>query len=223
MIAHAKAILFDLDGTLIDSAPNILEGLNFSLNVVGIKPIITIDRSVIGPPLKKTLSMISGITSKDKLEEISLIFKNYYDSNGIKKTQPYAGVTECLQTLYEQGFQLHIATNKRYTPTQRILDILGWTQWFTSIYAIDKPSPGEDFKDKAEMLTAQINDLNLKTNRVLYVGDRYEDFTAANNNNIKFIGVSWGYGIAPADQSTNNNYLIANSIKELASIIGTHG
>lgn len=221
MTSHIKTILFDLDGTLIDSAPSILEGFNFALDTVGIKPIIPIDGSIIGPPLTKTLSMISGIHSESRLDEISIIFRNYYDNDGVKKTRPYAGVKNCLQMLYKRGFQLHITTNKRHFPTQQILDILGWRQWFTSVYTIDNPSIG--FKDKTKIIAAQVNDFNLKTSQTLYVGDRHEDFIAANNNNIKFVGISWGYGIAPSDHGENNNYLVANSIEELVKIIETGG
>jgi phosphoglycolate phosphatase len=195
MFVNLKSIIFDLDGTLIDSAPSILFGFDHVLKANSLEPLIPITSSIIGPPLVQTLRMLSGINDEKKLLKMAEQFKEYYDFNACLLCQPYHDVDEGLRKLVQANFELHIATNKRYVPTRYILKHLAWDNFFTSVYTLDKNEL--PFKSKSQMLKKQLEDLDLSVDQAIYVGDRTEDMDAANNNQLNFVGVSWGYGDFP--------------------------
>ena len=187
-----KHIIFDLDGTLIDSSPSVLAGFEHVFLMEGLEPLIPLKSSVIGPPLIQTLRVLSGIEDKKKLLQMARKFMEYYDFEACLSSQPYKGVDVGLRKLVQDNFKLHIATNKRYIPAKNILKHLVWDSLFTSLYTLDKD--GISFKSKSEMIKSQLRKFDLSADQTFYVGDRMEDMEAALNNQLKFIGVSWGYG-----------------------------
>ncbi len=196
MSAKAKSIIFDFDGTLIDSAPSILTGFEHVLKANGIEPLTPLVSSIIGPPLIQTLKKLSGINDEKKILKMAEQFKEYYDVEGCLLSKPYDDVDHGLKKLVEDNFELHIATNKRYIPTINIIKHLNWDNLFVSVYTLDKA--GAAFKTKSDVIKKQIEDFTLSVDQVTYVGDRLEDMEAAQSNKLNFLGVSWGYGDFPS-------------------------
>lgn len=195
MFVNIKSIIFDLDGTLIDSAPSILIGFDYVLKANNLEPLIQLRPSIIGPPLTQTLKMLSGVNDEKKLLKMAEQFKEYYDIEACLLGQPYHDVNDGLKKLVQANFELHIATNKRYVPTRNIFKHLAWDNFFASVYTLDKNEI--PFKSKSEMINRQVKDFSLSVDRAIYIGDRREDMEAAQNNQINFVGVSWGYGELP--------------------------
>lgn len=191
-------ILFDLDGTLIDSAPAILASFRDAFAQAGVTPVRSIDESVIGPPLTETLQLLSGSTEPALIARLTEGFKASYDSEGYKATAAYAGVGDLLAELAGAGLSLSIATNKRIHPTRLILDHLGWLGHFTHIYALDLFSPR--LPDKAAMIGRLLADQAIPKDNAIYIGDRSEDGESADANDLPFIAVTWGYGSLTADE-----------------------
>lgn len=191
-------ILFDLDGTLIDSAPAILASFRDAFAQAGLKPIVSIDASIIGPPLTETLQLLAGTTDTDTIARLADGFKASYDSQGYKATAAYDGVGAMLAGLKAAGLRLAIATNKRIHPTRLILDHLGWLAHFEHIYALDLFTPR--LPDKAAMIARLLADHDIPRDSSIYIGDRSEDGESADANHLPFIAATWGYGsIAAAD------------------------
>lgn len=191
-------ILFDLDGTLIDSAPAILASFQAAFADTGIAPVRPISADIIGPPLTETLQLLAGSNDSVQIARLSEAFKASYDSQGYRATSAYAGVAELLQTLKDAGCTLAIATNKRLNPTRLILDFLGWLPHFSHVYALDMVSPR--LPDKASMLERLIEEQNIPRENAVYIGDRAEDGLAASANQLPFIAATWGYGsLSPAE------------------------
>lgn len=211
MPVQAKSIIFDLDGTLIDSAASILAGFEHVLKMNGIVLLIPLTSSVIGPPLIPTLRMLSGMDDQEKLVQMAEQFKDFYDLEACLLSRPYDAVNDGLKKFVEVGYELHIATNKRYIPTRNILKYLGWDGLFTSVYTLDKD--GASFNSKSEMIERQLKDYGLSADQAVYVGDRSEDMEAAQNNQLRFVGVSWGYGEFPATVK------VIQSFNELDSLV----
>jgi phosphoglycolate phosphatase len=189
---NLQHLIFDLDGTLIDSAPAIIAGLGTVLKKAGITPILPLDERLIGPPLLVTLSRLTGSSDAGLLHSLADAFKAYYDTEGVSLTVPYLGIDTGLRQLAQQGIKLHIATNKRWLPTQRILNCLKWSTIFSSVYTQDKNTP--TYSDKSEMLADLIKSENVDAEYSAYVGDTPEDGEAAFKNGLAFIAVDWGYG-----------------------------
>lgn len=134
-------VLFDLDGTLIDSAPAILASYRDAFAAAGRAAVVPIDASIVGPPLLETLQVLAGTTDAAVIEPLAAGFKASYDSNGYRQTAAYDGVGEMLQRLADAGCTLSIATNKRLLPTRLILEHLGWADHFAAVYALDLFEP----------------------------------------------------------------------------------
>lgn len=185
-------ILFDLDGTLIDSAPAILASFRDAFSHAGVKPVVAIDESIIGPPLLETLQLLSGSTDAALIARLADGFKASYDSEGYKQTAAYAGVGDMLKALKNAGLSLSIATNKRIHPTRLILAHLGWLDYFDHIYALDLFEPR--LPTKAAMIARLLADHALPKESAIYIGDRSEDGESADANGLPFVAATWGYG-----------------------------
>lgn len=191
-------ILFDLDGTLIDSAPAILASFRDAFAQTGIAPARAIDASVIGPPLNETLQLLSGSADAALIARLAEAFKASYDSTGYQATAAYPGVGELLAALAGAGLTLSIATNKRLHPTRLILDHLGWDGYFAQVYALDLFTPR--LPNKAAMIARLLADQGIAREDAIYIGDRSEDGESADANGLSFIAVTWGYGSLNADE-----------------------
>jgi len=184
-------VIFDLDGTLIDSAPSILKCLKLALSQNKIDPIIPLTYKIIGPPLDVTLKKVTGISDSLIVNNLIDCFKEAYDRNGYKASVPYHGIAEMLERLSVSGIQIHLATNKRIAPTKKILEYFSWDLFFNSVYALDVGDV--KFKSKAEMLASIVKEKNLGSFNALYVGDINADYEAAQKSEMQFIFAEWGY------------------------------
>jgi phosphoglycolate phosphatase len=182
-----------MDGTIIDSAPSILKGLQKSAQKRKYQLIQPLTTNLIGPPLKQTFQVLTGENSNDKLDILMADFKDYYDNQGIESTKAYPGIIELLKKLKADNFELMIATNKRLIPTLKIIKLLKLTSFFSEIYSIDK-SPENFFASKFEMLGSLINKSKLIASNSFYIGDRIEDQEASERNGLNSITATWGYG-----------------------------
>jgi phosphoglycolate phosphatase len=187
-----RSVIFDLDGTLIDSADSILDSITHALEASNMDAVVPINRCLIGPPLMEVLARVTGVSVKSQLSPLAESFCGYYDQTGYKRSVVYPGINELLDDFIALGFRLYIATNKRARPTKKILEHLGWNPIFSAIINIDCLD-GEFFASKTEMLSALLKRESLDVDAAVYVGDRIEDYVAASTNHLSCILVDWGY------------------------------
>lgn len=187
---NPRDIVFDLDGTLIDSAPSILASMQAAFDQAGIAPCQPLTGALIGPPLAQTLrALLPSGASEQVLPVLAENFKRHYDDAGYRQSRVYPGVPEMLHALSRLPLRLHIATNKRIAAARRIVDHLGWGDVFTGVHALDSSTPALAHK------TAMLQRLrpSLEDRAPLYVGDRLEDAQAAHASGMGFFWASWGY------------------------------
>lgn len=208
-------VIFDLDGTLIDSAPSILECFLMALSGRSIEPQCQVNQDLIGPPMVETLKKLTGSIDDSLLGMLSNDFKMLYDTEGYKLTVVFEGINPLLENLKKMGVNLHIATNKRLKPTSLILQHLSWDGLFTNVFATDSRQPG--YRNKADMLADLFEREGLDLKALWYVGDKKEDEDASMANAIPFIGVGWGY--KGANISWHQQTAVVNSTNELLSLI----
>ena len=187
-----QVVLFDLDGTLIDSSPSILSCFGQVMNDEGLTPLLPLTDSLIGPPLRQTLINLTGATDGALLDRLVDGFKAYYDTEGYKETRAYDGVELLLARLTELNIPLAIATNKRRVPTLKILEHFRWNRYFRFIGTLDTPSPPH--AHKGAMIGVLLDQLGVDPKESLYVGDKLEDGLAADANGMAFYAAAWGYG-----------------------------
>lgn len=184
-------IVFDFDGTLVDSARGILNALQAVLEKHAITPKTGLQREIIGPPLMQTLQHVSGLSDVSGLSVLAADFKHVYDGDGYLETDPFPGIETALDSLQQAGLELHVATNKRAAPTRKVLGHLGWSGYFKSVYCLDECS---GCPDKAAMLARLLTEQGLAASQSLYIGDTPADASAAAANALPFLAVAWGYG-----------------------------
>ncbi len=195
-----RAIIFDLDGTLIDSAPEIAFSTNILLKNLGYAPIkLNIIKSFIGNGIPKFIQRIMRHRnieySPQNYARLCKNFKQIYRENLTKKSRPYPNVRETLFSLYEKNYKLGICTNKANDLTQQILDKLDIAKYFSAIIGgdslpVNKPSP--------QPLLTIIEKLNC--NKAIFVGDSEIDAETAINAKIPFILFTKGYLKKPLNE-----------------------
>ena len=210
------SIIFDLDGTLVDSSLGILGSLAEAFKSAKVKPIHPLDSSLIGPPLRETITYLAPGLTRPKVDQIISAFKCHYDHIGYRETKPFAGVCAALYLLKSQGVEMHIATNKRTVPTRLILAYLGWSGLFNSVYSSD--SIQSISPTKAELLSSQLMCEGLSSDCTYYIGDRLDDWYSASANGVRFVWAQWGYSSSYLEFSDNS--LILHSPDLLQSLPG---
>lgn len=209
-------LIFDLDGTLIDSANSILKSFDLAFQHTGIPRVAPLNHAVIGPPLMQTLARLSGRNDEASLQQLAAAFKHEYDQVGYLETEVYAGVSALLHQLHLAGRHCYIATNKRLYPTQKIVAHLGWQSLFSDVFALDYFQPA--LNNKAAMIGDILQTKQLNPADCFYIGDRVEDGLAADAHHMDFIWVTWGYAESVAAHPPH--WQVCETLLSLASTLG---
>ena len=195
---ESRAILFDLDGTLIDSLPGIEYALDCTLSEFGLPPRICSLRPMIGPPIRKIFARLLGpAASNEMLSALEVAFRRVYDGSGWRKTVVHANAIHTLSVLRGAGVGLYLVTNKPKLATELILEEFGLKAYFSRVLSRDSQMP--PFESKAAMLTHLISAENLSPKNCLYVGDTSEDYHAGIEAGIPVALVLLGYGDVNTD------------------------
>ena len=190
--ADCKAVLFDLDGTLVDSSHGILQSLAYAFDVHGITPQSHLEPSLIGPPLRQTIETLSPDTNLNTIEAIIESFKLHYDDKGYRSTIVFDQILDLLENLVGHGIRLAIATNKREVPTKAIINNFFEHHNFSAVYSPDSIQPHST--NKGHLIQVLLRDLGWNPSQCLYIGDRIEDWYAARFNHVRFAWAKWGFG-----------------------------
>jgi phosphoglycolate phosphatase-like HAD superfamily hydrolase len=188
--ARGNALIFDLDGTLIDSREAILKCWTGALQAMGLCSQVALDESLIGPPARHVAHLIAGEGQTQTAEKLCEQFIHAYDDWGWQLCKPYVCVDGALRKLSSMGTPLYLVTNKRAKPTHSILSALGWRPLFLSVDSPDNESA--NFRTKQTMLADLISQASIQPEQATYVGDTPQDQIAANLNSLGFIAAWWG-------------------------------
>ena len=213
---HYDAILFDVDGTLIDSAPGILNTLEMVFRDMGVDVTNVNLRRYIGPPLRK--SFAEHFSDPAKIEEATERYRMIYHENGCHEGSVYPGVPEMLRRLKDAGFTLCTATCKPTEVVTPILEEQGIAGYFSFIGGA---SMDESRDTKTDVIRYVLSQPPLQGKRVLMVGDRSDDLQGAANCGLDAVGVLYGYG-SREELEPFHPKLLVESCKELTDeLLGT--
>ena len=186
-------VFFDLDGTLTDSAPGILNSCEYALSHMG----LTIPRSelyaFIGPPLLDSFTKVTG--SREKGQEALHYYREYFSEKGLYENSVYPGIEGLLARLSEAGCRNVLATAKPLVYAVRILEYFGLDRYFAHMGGADLNGP---VRSKKGVLERDLAETGANPGDVLMVGDRSDDVNAALDLNLACAAAGWGYA-APGE------------------------
>lgn len=199
-------ILFDLDGTLTDSSPGIINSIIYALDKYGISLEDTaVLRKFLGPPLHESFKAFCGFDENKAMEAVGF-YREYFSTKGIFENEVYEGIASLLQSLSERGKRLILATSKPQLFTDKIMEHFDLTQYFECI--VGSNMDGTRSK-KAEVIEYALQKCQItdKT-KVVMVGDRMHDIIGAKAVGIDSVGVEYGYGDYDELNDAGANYIV---------------
>ncbi|NOZ26291.1 MAG: HAD-IA family hydrolase [Nitrospirae bacterium] len=212
-----RLIMFDLDGTLVDSSRDITNALNHALVPCGFKP-VSVEETVrlVGEGITRLIEKATGDASAAMRDEVLRRFMEFYSTHLTDHTRPYPGVTETLGRLW--AYRKAVISNKREELSRRLLSDLGMEAHFVHILGSDsttgkKPSP-------VPVLTVLERE-KVNADSALMVGDSDIDIEAGKRAGVVTVGVCYGY--RPPEALKGADFLIGERLSELLGILERMG
>jgi phosphoglycolate phosphatase len=187
-----RCVLFDMDGTLLDSLPGIAYSVQAAFDAVGLPERDFDLRQLIGPPIRTILSRAAETNDPALLDTLERLFRASYDREGWRQSVCFPDAFEVLQAMKKSGHRLFIVTNKPRHSSTMAIEAEGIAPFFERIYTRDSIEP--PYASKADMLHALLTDQHLSPQDCVMVGDTMEDASAAAMHKINFIFMEHGYG-----------------------------
>ena len=222
-MSQLEAVIWDLDGTLVDSAPDLATALNMVLGQRGFAGhSLDMVRSMVGNGVPKLVERgfnAAGMRPDPaQLEQLVAMFVTQYRACATDQTRPYPQVVEALQSIQSMSIPMGVCTNKPEALTRQILDGLDLSTYFSSVVGGDTTSTR---KPDPQPLLACLHGLATKPASCLMIGDSTHDVLAARAAGLPVAVVPWGYRSVPvedlgADFVLNNLLLIPDLIRQRA-------
>lgn len=200
-ILTATTIVFDLDGTLIDTAPDLVESLNHTIAARDLAPVSYEDLThLVGQGarvmIQRAFALRGAAITEDEIPALLDRFIDHYEAGMPGKSRPYPGLIEALDRLKSAGYTLAVCTNKMERLAVPLIERLELTTYFSTIaggdtFAFRKPDPAH--------ILATVEQAGGSADKVLMIGDSINDILAARNGNIPSIAVPFGYSDVPVE------------------------
>src|ERR1700736_2279250 len=194
-----RTVVFDLDGTLVDTAPDLINALNFVLDREGLPPVpLHAARNMIGAGARKLiergLEVEGRAMSVDDINRLTKDFIDYYADHIADASRPFDGLEGALDDLERQGYRFAVCTNKLEWLSKRLLDQLGLSSRFAAIcgadtFGVSKPEP--------VILQQTVARAGGRLSSAIMVGDAGTDIGVARRAGVPVIGVEFGYTEVP--------------------------
>lgn len=180
--------LFDLDGTLVDSAPGIITSLSAAFAACGIRPPVADWRGFIGPPLPQMINAAVPNLRPRERDAVVREYREHYATVGLFNTAVFPGTAELLAAIARHGTSIYVVTNKPQKPAEMILSHLRLDSYVHRIIGGDPA--GRLSKPEQTLRLAREDNFEGGT----FVGDGLDDLLAAERIDAKFFLAEWGYG-----------------------------
>jgi phosphoglycolate phosphatase len=210
-----SCVLFDLDGTIADSAAGITSTLSHTLQAMG-KPVPTPSQLVefVGPPILDGFAAL-GLDEEESLRALALYRRRYHDRGAFDSTV-FPGIPEALQALRDAGLPLALATSKPEAQARRMLEHYGLADLFTFIGGASEDESRSEKADVVAYVLDNLRRLGVNLSRPVMVGDRIHDVEGAAANRIPTVFVDWGYG---SEIESTGSIAIVDDPEELPAVL----
>jgi phosphoglycolate phosphatase len=185
-------VLLDLDGTLSDSKPGIAASFRYTVGQLGHDPDAAGDLTwAVGPPIAVSMHRLLQQYGDDRVDHAVEVYRARYSEVGIYDCAAYPGILDMLDALRAAGLTMYVATSKRRDFADRVIDHLSLRPYVRGVYGA---LPGGGLDEKQDLLEHILSVENVAASEAVMIGDRMHDMHAALHNDIRPIGVLWGYG-----------------------------
>ena len=211
-----RYVLFDLDGTLTDSGPGIMNGFDYTIEKMGGTEEDRKDlRRFIGPPLEESFGKILGYSPENVEKAIKIYREYYFEKGGITENSVYPGIPDLLKSLKDLGLHLIVATSKAQRGADFVMDHYGLSGYFDLVSSANYT----DKKTKTDVIRYAMEKSDIKDPKsAVMIGDRHYDITSAKEFGLDSIGVLYGYGSREEFESAGATY-IAETPDDILKII----
>ena len=187
---ESKLIIFDLDGTLLDTSPGFFSSIAETARKNGLKePDAEELRTFIGPPIQDSFKRFYSV-SAEEADALAADFRDDYANRTLLMATPYPGIFEAIETLIGQGHKIAVCTYKRQSYALPLLDHFGFTRYTGLIYGSDS----ENKFTKSDLLAQCIAESGFEKQNALLVGDTGSDLKAAADVGIPLVAATYGFG-----------------------------
>ena len=185
-----KAVIFDLDGTLLDTLEDLKDAVNYALNERGIPAQHTVPemRRFFGNGILYALKQAEPDLGEEELAEVVKVFTDYYGKHCLDKTCPYEGISELVKTLKEEGYLMAIVSNKVDVAVKELA-----ARFFPEIAVAIGEREGIRRKPAPDTVLQAMKELNVSAGDSVYVGDSEGDLATASAAGLPCISVLWGF------------------------------
>lgn len=215
-----KNVIFDMDGTLLNTIPDITHAVNYALMSHGLSPITeNMCKSYVGSGLRTTLARAIPGTRQISEAEIDEMFNKLmqaYEQAPCKSTIPYPGILQLLDTLTANNINIAVLSNKDDVLVQFIINTLLKNYPFKVVLGLSKAFPGKPQPDSSNYI---ISSLGWKKQDTLFVGDSEVDIATAENAQLTGVMVPWGFRAPELLRDYSPHVRIVESVLELEKII----
>lgn len=220
MKSEYSCFLFDLDGTILDSAPGITSCLVYTFATLGLPiPSAAELRAFVGPPMLESFRVITGLDAAQSREALTVYRAKYLDDGAYDAT-PFAGVGPLLRRIHATALPLSLATSKPELPATLMLEHFNLARYFD---VITGASADESRSSKADVVAEALLRLEATgadISRPVLVGDRIHDVEGAAVHGVPTIFVTWGYG--SVEEHKNAIAVVDSPLKLQVTLFGEH-
>ncbi len=185
-----KNVIFDLDGTLLDTSAGIIESIQYTVDKMGSSPLSHEQMlSFIGPSLQRSFADVCGYDENEVMRAVEL-FRERYSSGAMYNAAPYEGILSLCKRLRDDGIAVAVATNKKEDLARKVLSHFGFDKYCRPIHGAD---PNAHLK-KSDIILLCMGEMNAASEETVMVGDTMGDAKGAREAGIAFLPVSYGFG-----------------------------
>ena len=208
-------VLFDLDGTIVDSAPGITATLAYTFEALG-RPIPSPSKLLefVGPPILESFEQLAGMTVPEAHHALE-VYRERYLAHGVGNVTIYPGLADLLEAIHDSPLALSLATSKPESLARIALTSLGVIQYLDVLTGASEDEVRSAKADVVELALQRLRDIGADTSRPVMIGDRFYDVEGAAAHGVPTIFVEWGYGSLAEQVGTVASVATADELHEL--------
>ncbi len=210
-----KAVIFDLDGTLLDTLADLHDAVNHTLRTLSL-PEITREqtRAYVGNGIRCLLRQALPISQQERTDEALAVFLPYYNAHMQDKTVPYPGVPKLLDELRRRSIRTAVLSNKNDAPVKALC-----SRWFPQLDVALGARPDMAQKPAPDGAFVILNSLGVTAKETVYVGDSEVDAATAQNAGLRLIAVDWGFRNKETLQQAGAQIIVSDTAALLHTVL----